>query len=181
VSKAAGIFLGIFLAVGMAQAQIPTSGNIFVGYSFSQAEPSPNVNLNGWEASLEGKFLPWIGLVGDFGATYGSTSVTFPCPPNFLSCGTFTGDVKRYTYLFGPRVSVPVGRFTPFAQFLVGASHINSFGDTDTSFATAVGGGLDYRLIHGLALRLQGDEIHTNFFDTGENHFRFSTGIDFRF
>jgi hypothetical protein len=55
------------------------------------------------------------------------------------------------------------------------------FGSTDNSFATALGGGIDYRLIHGLAVRLQGDEIHTNFFDTGENHFRFSAGIDIRF
>jgi opacity protein-like surface antigen len=179
VRKIAGILLGILLAAGMTQAQIPTSGNIFVGYSFSQAESSPTVNLNGWEASLEGKFLPWIGIVGDVGATYGTSMVTFPCPPNVFRCGTV--DVKRYTYLFGPRVSVPVGRFTPFAQFLVGAAHINSFGSTDNSFATALGGGIDYRLIHGLAVRLQGDEIHTNFFDTGENHFRFSAGIDIRF
>ena len=179
--KTAGILLGIFLAAGLAQAQIPTSGNIFVGYSFSQAEPSADVNLNGWEASLEGKFLPWVGIVGDFGATYGSSNLTFPCPPNIFQCGTVTTNVKRYTYLFGPRISVPVGRFTPFAQLLVGAAHINTFGNTDNSFATAVGGGLDYRLIHGLAVRLQGDEIHTNFFSTGENHFRFSAGIDIRF
>jgi opacity protein-like surface antigen len=181
VRKIAGVLLGVFFAAGMAQAQIPTSGNIFIGYSFSRAEPSPSVNLNGWEASLEGKFLPWVGIVGDFGATYGSTSFIFPCPPSIFSCGTFNGDVKRYTYLFGPRVSVPVGRFTPFAQFLIGAAHINSFGDTDNSFATAVGGGLDYRLIHGLAVRLQGDDIHTNFFGVGENHFRLSAGIDIRF
>jgi hypothetical protein len=179
--KISGVLLGIFLAAGMAQAQIPTSGNIFVGYSFSQAEASPTVNLNGWEASLEGKFLPWVGIVGDFGATYGTSMVTFPCPPNVFQCGTINSDVKRYTYLFGPRVSVPVGRFTAFAQFLVGAAHINDFGSTDNSFATAIGGGIDYRLIHGLAVRLQGDEIHTNFFDTGENHFRFSAGIDIRF
>jgi hypothetical protein len=181
VNKIAGILFGIFMVAGMAQAQIPTSGNIFVGYSFSRAEASPTVNLNGWEASLEGKFLPWIGIVGDFGATYGSATVTFPCPPNFFSCGSANARIRRYTYLAGPRVSVPIGRFTPFAQFLVGAAHINSFGTTDNSFATAVGGGLDYRLIHGLALRLQGDEIHTNLFNIGENHLRLSAGIDIRF
>jgi hypothetical protein len=64
---------------------------------------------------------------------------------------------------------------------LFGAAHINDQEATDTSFATAIGGGFDYRLIHGLALRLQADDIHTNFFSIGENHFRFSTGIDFRF
>jgi opacity protein-like surface antigen len=181
VTKIAGLMVGIFLAAGMAQAQIPTSGNIFVGYSFARAGASPTVNLNGWEASLEGKFLPWIGIVGDFGATYGSTIETFPCPPNVFRCGTVNSNVRRYTYLFGPRVSVPLGRFTPFAQFLVGAAHIDSFGDTDTSFATAVGGGLDYRLIHGLALRLQGDDVHTRFFGGTQNNLRISAGIDLRF
>jgi len=181
VSKTAGIFLGLFLAAGMAQAQIPTSGNIFVGYSFSRADSlpgsSPVANLNGWEASLEGKFLPWIGVVADFGAGYGSGTLPIAC----ISACAFSSSLRRYTYLFGPQVSVPVGRFTPFAHALFGAAHINNGGLTDTSFATAIGGGIDYRLIHGLAWRVQGDELHTNLFNTGENHFRFSTGIDFRF
>jgi len=64
---------------------------------------------------------------------------------------------------------------------LFGAAHASQTGSSDTSFATAVGGGLDYRLIHGIAWRLQGDEVHTRFFGGGQDHFRFSTGIDFRF
>lgn len=179
MSKIAGILLGILCAASMAQAQIPTSGNIFVGYSFSQTDSFGGTTaLNGWEASLEGKILPWIGIVGDFGAGYGTDNFAPPCPSG---CGFLGSSVRRYTYLFGPRVSVPIKRFTPFAQALFGAAHENDQGFTDTSFATAIGGGLDYRLIHGLALRLQGDEIHTNFFSTGENHFRFSAGIDLRF
>ena len=179
--KLAALLLGILLGAGMAQAQIPTSGNIFVGYSFSRTDAlpgsSPVANLNGWEASLEGKFLPWIGIVGDFGAGYGSGSAGIVCTHDCF----FSTSVRRYTYLFGPRVSVPIGRFTPFAHALFGAAHINNGGITDTSFATAIGGGIDYRLIHGLAWRVQGDEMHTNLFSTGENHFRFSTGIDIRF
>jgi hypothetical protein len=184
VSKTAGIFLGILLTAVMAQAQIPTSGNIFVGYSYSQTNSfGSTVSLNGWEGSLEGKFLPWIGIVADFGAGYGTDNVFPPIACSGFSCtGGFTStSVRRNTYLFGPRVSVPIKRFTPFAHALFGAAHENNRGITDTSFATAIGGGLDYRLIHGLAWRLQGDEIHTNLFDVGENHFRFSTGIDFRF
>lgn len=179
--KTIGILLGIFLAAGMAYAQIPTSGNIFVGYSFSRTDAlpgsSPVANLNGWEASLEGKVLPWIGIVADFGGGYGSGTASITC----ISDCFFSTSLRRYTYLVGPRVSVPIGRFTPFAQALFGAAHINNGGVTDTSFATAIGGGIDYRLIHGLAWRVQGDEVHTNFFSTGENHFRFSTGIDLRF
>ncbi|HZR64862.1 MAG TPA: hypothetical protein VFA85_06920 [Terriglobales bacterium] len=182
--KFAGLSLCVFTIAGAAFAQIPTSGNIFVGYSYSRTNsvPGNTVSLNGWEGSLEGKFLPWIGIVADFGTTYGSNNNPIPaitCP--ISGCPALRNDVKRSTYLFGPRASVPIGRFTPFAHFLVGAAHVNDRGVTDTSFATAIGGGLDYRLIHGLALRLQGDEIHTNFFSVGENQLRFSTGIDIRF
>lgn len=183
--KLAGIALVVFVSAGTAFTQIPTSGNIFIGYSYSRSEVAPGantVNLNGWEGSLEGKLLPWIGIVVDFGAGYGSSNhflaITCPipgCPPRSST------DVRRYTVLFGPRVSIPIGRFTPFAHALFGVGHANQTGSNDTSFATAVGGGIDYRLIHGIAWRLQGDEIHTRFFDRGQDHFRFSTGIDFRF
>jgi hypothetical protein len=180
VRKAAGILLGILFAAGIAQAQIPTSGNIFVGYSFARTNSfGGTISLNGWEGSLEGKFLPWIGIVADFSAGYGSDNFFPPCP--FGGC-VFNGtSVRKYTYLFGPRVSVPIGRFTPFAHALIGAAHVNARGSTDTSFASAIGGGLDYKLIKGLAWRVQLDNVHTNFFSRGENHIRFSTGIDFRF
>lgn len=175
------IAAAILFTACAASAQIPTSGNIFIGYSYSRenAFPGgpPTVNLNGWEGSLEGKFLPWIGLVADFGAGYGSNTELIPGPVG----GPSKINVRKYTYLFGPRVSVPVGRFTPFAHFLIGAGHVNDGGITDTSFATAIGGGIDYRLIHGVAVRLQGDDVHTRFFGGGQDHFRFSTGIDFRF
>lgn len=178
--KISGIFLSIALAAGMAHAQIPTSGNIFVGYSFSRAQvfQGNTVNLNGWEGSLEGKFLPWFGIVADFGGGYGDGRLPIACA---FSCPNNTANLRRYTYLFGPRVSIPIRRFTPFAHALFGAAHVNDGGFTDTSFATAIGGGLDYKLIKGVAWRVQGDELHTNLFGTGENHFRFSTGLDFRF
>lgn len=176
--KFAGISLAVFVIIGGAYAQIPTSGNIFVGYSYSRTNsPGGASNLNGWEGSLEGKFLPWVGIVADFGAGYGSNH--FPIEGPFgVNLST---SVRRYTYLFGPRVSIPIGKFTPFAHFLFGAAHVNDRGATDTSFATAVGGGLDYKLIKGVAWRVQLDNVHTNFFSRGENHVRFSTGIDFRF
>jgi hypothetical protein len=88
------------------------------------------------------------------------------------------------TVLFGPRVSVSVGKFTPFAHALVGVGHISdsqAASNSDTAFATAIGGGLDYKLIKGLAWRVQGDELHTRFFNGTQDHFRFSTGIVFRF
>ena len=67
--KFAGIALIVFVIARAASAQIPTSGNIFIGYSYSRSEVAPGahtVNINGWEGSLEGKLLPWVGIVADF-------------------------------------------------------------------------------------------------------------------
>jgi Outer membrane protein beta-barrel domain len=181
VRKFGVIAILVFSISGAAFAQVP-SGNIFVGYSYSRTDSFGGTkNLNGWEGSLEGKFLPWIGIVADFGAGYGKDNsfVAVTCPVQ--GCPFTSNSLRRNTYLFGPRVSVPIGRFTPFAHALFGAAHINDQGVTDTSFATAVGGGVDYKLIKGIAWRVQLDNVHTNFFSTGENHLRFSTGIDFRF
>jgi opacity protein-like surface antigen len=190
------VLLAIIVFVGIAaHAQVPTSGNIFFGYSYSggnvflssapeRQAASHTASLNGWEGSLEGKFLPWIGIVADLSGHYGSHDLPvcgFILPP----CSISSFNAKRYTILFGPRVSVSVGKFTPFAHALIGASHISDssggISDSDTSLATAIGGGLDYKLIKGLAWRVQGDELHTRFFGGGQDHFRFSTGIVLRF
>lgn len=187
--------VALLFAGALAHAQIPTAGDIFIGYSASGGDAfvhssgltgSHTLNLNGWEGSLEGKFLPWVGVVADLSEGYGSHNVG-ACPPAPLlpPCFNVHVNAHRFTVLFGPRVSFSVGKFTPFAHALVGAGHItdsgNGLSNSDTSLAAAIGGGLDYKLIKGLAWRFQGDELHTRFFGGGQNHFRFSTGIVFRF
>lgn len=149
-----------------AFAQLPTKGNVFFGYSYNHAEVVSNdsVNLNGWNASLEGNFAPWIGIVGDIGGTYGD-------------------HVGEHNYLFGPRASLRVGKYRPFAELLIGAAHINAAhgASTDTSFANAIGGGLDYQVWGPVSVRGQLDWIHTRFFSEGQNDVRFSTGIAVHF
>lgn len=176
-----------------AQAQL-AGGNIFFGYTNSGGDVFANssglqgshgANFNGWELSGEGKFLPWIGLVGDLSTHYGSHDVvvcaTSPAPP----CATTNMDGKRVSFMVGPRVSVPVGRFTPFAHAMLGIAHQSDHGggisNSDTSLITAIGGGVDYKLIPAVAWRLQGDELHTRLFGAAQDHFRFSTGIVVRF
>jgi len=158
-----------------AWAQIPTKGNVFFGYSYDRMPVVTNdtINSNGWDFSLEGKFAPWVGLVADIDGHYGS--------------GTFGGvnaDVAAHNFLFGPRVSVQVERFRPFAEFLVGAGHIsrsNGISDSDTSFVNGVGGGLDYRVAGPVSIRGQLDWINTRFYGEGQNGVRFSTGIAVHF
>ena len=139
-------------------------------------------NLNGWEASFEGKVLPWIGIVGDVAGHYGSETFAEPTP-NGLVTVNVTGHEQEY--LVGPRFSVPVGKFTPFAEVFVGAAHIHYGGTlptpSNTSFASAYGGGIDYRLIRPLALRVEGDYVRTSFFSTTQNNFRLGVGAVIRF
>jgi len=165
----------VVVLCGSATAQVPTKGNVFFGYSFDRTPVVTNdtINSNGWDASLEGKLVPFLGLVVDVDGHYGS--------------GTFAGtnaDVAAHNVLFGPRVSAQVQGFRPFAEFLVGAGHIsrsNGISDSDTSFANAVGGGLDYRVAGPVSIRGQLDWIETRFYGQTQNGVRFSTGIAIHF
>ncbi len=182
-------FFVVLLFASLAAAQIPTSGNIFVGYSYENTNWSgldstlSRPNLNGWEASLEGKVFPHIGIVTDFSNHYGSQSFTELTPGGGPVKVNVTG--HEWEMLFGPRLSVPVGNLTPFAEAMFGVAHIHNGGDlpssSNTSFATALGGGLDYRLIKFFALRLEVDYVRTSFFNTKQNNLRLSPGLVFRF
>ena len=80
----------LLLFAGVASAQIPTSGNVFFGYSYLSTDLSSSgrANTNGWEASVEGKIFPFIGIVGDFDAHYGSQN--FPVC-SVIPVGTLPG------------------------------------------------------------------------------------------
>jgi hypothetical protein len=198
MGRASVIGCVVFFSALVAQAQIPTGGNVFFGYSYSHgnaftsnlsspATPiNPGIGMSGWEASLEGKYLPWIGVVADFDWHYGSHTVS-QCPvPGCTSGATsFRLNGSRHEIMFGPRASISIGKYTPFAQFLLGVTHQTDSGrnqsNSDTAFATAIGGGLDYKLIKGVAARVQLDSVHTRLFGGTQNNFRFSTGLLFRF
>jgi opacity protein-like surface antigen len=175
------ISLVIIAFASFAAAQVPSSGNIFFGYSYYNANVGGDrTSLNGWNGSVEGKIFPFIGIVGDFSGYYGSQSAS-ACN-GIGDCIGGTVNFTEHNYLFGPRVSVSVGKLRPFAEVMIGAGHIHvNDGGSDTAFATAVGGGLDYRFFHLLAFRLEGDYIHTDLFNTPQNNLRISTGLAFHF
>ncbi len=190
------VILVVFLlgAALAATAQIPTGGNVYVGYSYTREDifsqsvllqpPSRTANFNGWQASLEGKFLPFIGVVADVSQTYGSANFSLCGPGIACSPGQVGVNSRLLTVMVGARASVSVSRFTPFAEALFGGAHASesrAVSASDTSFATAIGGGLDYKLIKGVAWRFQGDALHTHLFGTGQNNLRLSTGLVLRF
>jgi hypothetical protein len=141
-------------------------------------------NLNGWNGSVEGKVLPFIGIVGDFSGHYGSVPLAVnPTCTSIIggACATLSASTHIHSFLFGPRVSISVGKVRPFAHALFGAAHLSEsqslLSSSDTSFAYALGGGIDYHLVPLISWRVQGDLLQTRFFSNTQNNIRISTGI----
>jgi Outer membrane protein beta-barrel domain len=175
VRKISLVTFALIALTGLASAQVP-KGNIFAGYSYASADlgAGKRTSLNGWNASLEGKVFPFVGIVADVSGHYGSQDF-----------GTVSGDGRLLTAMFGPRVSVRVGKLRPFAEALFGVSRLRvefpTFTDGDTSFASAYGGGVDYHLLPFFAWRVEADALRTSFSNGTQNNFRVSTGVVFSF
>ena len=185
--KAALIAVALFLFAGLASAQVP-SGNIFFGYSYENTDWSGfstvagRPNLHGWEASSKERCSLGSVLSAMSPDTTARKTLSNPLPNGPITISV-TGHEQEY--LFGPRLSIPVGKWTPFGEVMVGFAHIHTGGTlpspSNTSFATAVGGGIDYRVFRPIALRAEGDYIRTSFFDTSQNNLRLSLGLVLRF
>ena len=179
----------LFLFAAVGSAQLLPKGNVFIGYSYSRADVGggDNVNLNGWNGSLEGRIFPHVGIVADISGVYGGTDSPAVCPVLIVPgpCTSVHNTIHQYNVLFGPRISASVGKVRPFAHALFGAAHenLNNSGgsSSDTSFATALGGGIDYKLFHVAAWRFEGDYLQTRYFSGTQNDFRFTTGLVFNF
>ena len=163
------LFLAVITVVAAAPAlhaqYIVPRGNAFIGYSYTHLDFGQGVtrNVNGYEMSVEGQVLPFLGLEGDYSGHYGQSNL------------------HEQNFLFGPHVSARLGRVTPFGHLLFGGAHLSGINTSETSFAQAIGGGVDLQLAEPIAWRTQLDYLRTNFFSTGQGNVRFSTGIVFSF
>jgi hypothetical protein len=196
VHKVIVVIFVLFPLTGFVFAQVSTSGNVFFGYSYNSVYLSSGsrTNLNGWNGSVEGKILPFFGVVADFSGHYGSANLpssgACPLPVGVLpgGCISTTGNnVSEYAFLFGVRGSFSIKKVRPFAQILFGATRLNvnengsGPSTSTTSFAQALGGGVDYQLIPLVSLRLQADDLHTGSSVYSHNNLRVSTGVLIRF
>lgn len=175
----------LFLSGVAAQAQEKQSIDVSVAYSYIRYNPETagfkNFSMNGGSASVAYNVNRWLSGVADIGG-YSKHDIL----GNGVS-GTLS------TYLFGPRVSLNrSGRFTPFAQVLVGVAHSsNRFlttGGSQTPFAAAIGGGIDWRWTNHIRVRAgEVDYFLTHFNEVNntnvqvQNNLRVSSGLVFRF
>jgi opacity protein-like surface antigen len=175
-------FLGLVTSILLVLSCISLAQNepkvdIFGGYQYTRVDTGvsgvDSINLNGWNAALDGYFTKYLGVSADFSGAYGSP---------------FGASTKFHTFMFGPIVRFPnSSKITPFAHVLFGGVHgsasASGLGSTsDTAFAWAAGGGLDANINSRFAVRLaQADFLQTRFSSTSQNNFRYSAGIVFKF
>lgn len=176
------------LSAQIAPVRDPAPGfELYGGYSYV-FRPYDHTNQNpftggmqGWDASLRVPapiFGSWLGIKGDVSGSYRSDQ------PDF--------NPHSYFFLLGPQVSIHLGKSTVFADGLVGSAHLNNSAlpdlKSDSTFAVAVGGGVDLGLTRALAWRVSLDYYNTNYQSTNNNiseitnsNARISTGPVLRF
>jgi opacity protein-like surface antigen len=179
----------LLLAAAAAMAQAPTSSNVYFGWTMNHANAGFGTtgNINGWQISAEGKIAPFLGMVADLSESYGSMPV--PNSVYFGGSGTTSTQSRIVTYMVGPRVSVSVGKFRPFAQVLVGGAHLHqdlsqyaaAYSWSESEVADAFGGGVDYKVFKSLAVRVQGDVLQTRFHQGHQHDERIGSGLVIRF
>jgi opacity protein-like surface antigen len=194
LSRLALVILALLLLSGLVTAQSSDRSDrieVFGGYSYMSPDVSlvtPN-GVNGWNASANFKASPKVGFVADFSGFY--PSYTYPQ-------GIFTVSGKTYTFLFGPQLSIPHGRFDPFGRFLIGFAHVTPQDNNENFFTSnnvlsfGAGGGLDYYVKPRIAIRGQADWLYARLTPIGggdpgvnyvknRNTARISIGVVFRF
>lgn len=137
-----------------------------------------NFSLNGWQASITENAADWLGITQEFGGVYGTQR----------SQG-LDNRFSTFSILSGPRFAYPrLQGVTPFAHALFGYDQttvsLPEFGASarSSSYAMALGGGLDVKVMRHLAVRLfQADYYLTRNFGSSQNNLRFSAGVVFRF
>ena len=155
-----------------AQSSSPST-EIFVGYSYLNAQPfGGRTSLNGFGASFAQNFGEKWGAVAEFGGNYATVHEVIP------GAGTFDLKTSIYPFLFGPRLSHRGKAATGFGHVLLGGARINVEGGSGTSFAMAVGGGLDVNAGKSFAVRVgQVDYFPNRLNGTWNSDFRFQAGI----
>ena len=156
-----------------ALGQETPKAELFGGYSYAGS------GSNGFDASIAGNVNNWFGVVGDVGGQYST-----------LTDQGFTEKIRSHSFLVGPRFSARQKRVVPFVHALFGVSKLKTETDefgplvsfSDTSFAMALGGGLDVKVNERLAIRIvQIDYLRTSFFGETQNKGRIGAGIVLRF
>jgi len=203
------LLCGLFLALAvpaMAQDEEAPKFDLFGGFAYTRLNPIPNVhgNLVGGKGSVGLYFSRHFGIAADFAGQHLSTLSIgngSNIPPAIANHDLSVSGTL-FTYLFGPRLRFPHGRFTPFLQVLFGGAHTgnvtcnttNATCNTATTgsgivlpsanaFAMTAGGGGQIRISKHFSIRGNPEYLLTRFGSStmkgsrNQNNFRASFGI----
>lgn len=182
ISWLGGFLLLVLFSPSPLEAQ--TLGQIFGGYSYVRTDvpvvslagvsflcvppsclvPSgtTSIQTNGWEVAAALRTGPLLRVAADFSGHYSS----------------FGGlKVNTLSYMFGPELASPA-RVSPFIHAFVGQGRRTEGAFTQTSLATALGGGVDVKAAPFVKIRLfQIDYFRTAFDGQTQRRPRLSAGI----
>ena len=157
-------------------AQSSSKMDVFGGYSFVRFNPGNGadaINHNGWESTATFNLNQKVGIAADFNGSYHSEN---------------GASNHVYTYMFGPQINLGNDKSNPFIHALFGAARDSvkadvlgvSVSTSENAFATAIGGGYDWRASDTVSIRLfQADYLMTRFSSDSQNNIRLSFGITF--
>jgi opacity protein-like surface antigen len=190
------IFIFCLLAL-VSAIQAQTTGELskndfFAGFSYNSADIN-TLTINPQRTGQNGVNLAYTRYFNkNFGAT-ADISAHFSRRTQTLNGGEFKSKRDQYFALGGVQFrAVNKSRLTPFARVMVGGSFFRGFTsnitpagnfytfDDATSFALALGGGLDVRVNKRIKVRLIQADYAPTFFGSGrQDNFRLSFGIVF--
>jgi hypothetical protein len=156
-----GIALCLLVVAAPSSAQTPRA-DISAGYAVMRDQDRRETFPAGWVASVAGHVTDWVGVVSEVGASH---RVCEDCQRGPFTSATFRGTDRKlrvFTFMAGPRFAARgLPRVTPFAQLLLGGSHISGGvqfdGALTTGFTYQPGAGIDVNVNQTLGLRVQGD------------------------
>jgi outer membrane immunogenic protein len=176
-----------FIASASLFAQAPPSQEVALDYTYVHTNAPPGgcgcFSMNGGGGSYAYHYRPYLALVADAQAMH-ATKID--------STGL---DLTLVSVLAGPRLYVgnPHTRFVPYGQVLVGIARAsgglapaNSGGAASSvSFASTMGGGLEYHISRAFTLRVVEADYFLTTFDNKasgtQNNLRITTGVAYRF
>jgi opacity protein-like surface antigen len=165
----------------------------FVGYSYHSADIN-TLTIDPGRTGQHGLNLAYTRNVNDHIGLTVDISAHFKRDSTQTGGGTFERQRDQYYLLGGVQYKArSESRVAPFAHALVGASLFRGFTanrtpggnvftfDDATSFALALGGGLDIQVSRRVAIRLIQADYAPTFFGSGrQDNFRLSVGLLFR-
>ena len=152
------LFLPLSLAAQVAKPTLSAEANssfqrygLFGGFAYSGANQVKGSSaLLGFNVGGEIKLKPWFGATADFGQYDASSGLAKPTVTTFLA---------------GPEFYIPSDKLTGIVHVMFGGAHtgLSTAISPDVSFATAVGGGIEYSLSDRWSIRATGDAIYSSF------------------